>query len=116
MIPMIRPSSTNGERTTKSFAPIYFIIAISSLRTVIPMVTVLLIRKIETPNRIKMIAIDTYPTSTLTLESVFATTSDLLTFLTPSSPSANFTSSFCVAESDLLLEIILLSLSSCGFI
>ena len=56
---MIRPSITNGDLTTKSFAPIYFMIAISSFLTVIPIVTVLLIRKIDTPNRIAMIAMET---------------------------------------------------------
>ena len=45
--------------SAKSIAPIYFIIAISSLLTVIPMVTVLLIRKIDTANRIPIMATDT---------------------------------------------------------
>ena len=57
--PMIRPSITNGARTNPSFAPMYFIIAISSRLTVIPMVTVLLIRNMDTASRIAMIATET---------------------------------------------------------
>ena len=39
-------------------APIYFIIPISSLRTEIPIITVLLIRKIDTASRIPIIPSD----------------------------------------------------------
>ena len=86
--PIRRPSNTNGARTKPSFAPMYFMIAISSRLTVIPIVTVLLIRKIETASRIKIIAAEMIPTSLFTLVRVLATVSDLLTFRTPSSFSA----------------------------
>ena len=38
---------TNGDRTKKSVAPIYFIIFISSFLTDMPIVTVLLIKNME---------------------------------------------------------------------
>ena len=98
--PMIRPSITNGARTNPSFAPIYFMIAISSRLTVIPIVTVLLIRNTDTASRIAIIATDTYPTSLFTLVSVFATTSDLLTLRTPSSDFAKDTTLFCFDTSE----------------
>ena len=59
MRPMIRPSTINGARTKKSVAPMSFIMAISSLRTAIPMVTVLLMRKMDTSSRMPMMATDT---------------------------------------------------------
>ena len=89
----------NGERTKKSVAPIYFIIAISSFLTEIPIVTVLLIRNTDTASRIAMIVTDTYPTSLFTLVSVLATISDLLTLRTPSRLIANSTTSFCLETS-----------------
>ena len=46
--PIIIPSNTKGDLTKKSVAPTYFMIFISSERTVIPVVIVLLIRKMET--------------------------------------------------------------------
>ena len=82
------------------FAPIYFMIAISSRLTVIPIVTVLLIRNTDTASRIAIIATDTYPTSLFTLVSVFATTSDLLTLRTPSSDFAKDTTLFCFDTSE----------------
>ena len=57
--PMRIPSTTNGDLTRKSVAPISFMIAISSRLTAIPVVTVLLIRKIATHRRIRMIPPDT---------------------------------------------------------
>ena len=57
--PISTPSKINGARTKLSFAPIYFIIAISSRRTVIPIVTVLLIRNTDTASKMAMIAADT---------------------------------------------------------
>ena len=57
--PMMIPSITKGERTKKSVAPIYFIMAISSLLTEIPMVTVFEIRKIDTKRSIAIMPIDT---------------------------------------------------------
>ena len=47
-----------GKRTKKLVAPISFIIPISSLRTEIPMATVLLIRKMATASRIPMMAME----------------------------------------------------------
>ena len=58
--PIIMPSNTNGARTKKSVAPMYFIIDISSFLTEIPIVTVLLIKKSDTASKIRMIAADTY--------------------------------------------------------
>lgn len=68
-------------------APIYFIIVISSLRTEIPIVTVLLIKKIDTANRIAMIPTEMYAINALIPVSVEAVISDLFTVLTPSKPS-----------------------------
>ena len=49
----------NGALTNKFVAPISFMIPISSFRTEIPIVTVLLIRKTDTARRIRMIAMET---------------------------------------------------------
>ena len=57
--PMSIPSIRNGALTKKSVAPRYFIIAISSCLTVIPIITVLLIRKTATPTRMMIIASET---------------------------------------------------------
>ena len=76
---MKTPSTTNGCRTKASLAPISFIIAISSLRTEIPTITVLLIKNTETAKRITTIAIDTIVIALLISVRVFAATSDLLT-------------------------------------
>ena len=57
--PRIIPSRRNGARTKLSVAPIYFIIPISSLRTVIPTEIVLLIRKMAISSRITITATDT---------------------------------------------------------
>ena len=53
------PSSTKGDLTKKSVAPMYFMILISSERTEMPMATVLLIRKTLTASRITMMPTDT---------------------------------------------------------
>ena len=70
--PIIMPSMTNGERTKKSVAPIYFMIFISSFLTEIPMVTVLLIKKIDTANKIAIMPRETYAIKALTPLSVVA--------------------------------------------
>ena len=64
------------------------------------MATVLLIRKMETPNRIRMMATEIYATRTFTLESMLATRSDFFTLRTPSRLPANRTRSCWVVESD----------------
>ena len=79
IIPRIIPSITNGTLTKKSVAPISFIIPISSCRTEIPIVIVLLIRKNATASKIKIIANDTYPISLLNVDRVFAADCDWLT-------------------------------------
>ena len=56
--PISIPSITNGALTKKSVAPMYFIMLISSLRTEIPIVTVLLIKNIDTAKRIAIIPIE----------------------------------------------------------
>ena len=60
--PMITPSMMNGALTNTFVAPISFMIPISSFRTVIPMVIVLLIRNIDTSISITTIPMDAYPT------------------------------------------------------
>ena len=59
IIPIVIPSTKNGASTNASVAPIYFIIDISSLRTVIPITIVFVIRNIDTARRIIIIAIAT---------------------------------------------------------
>ena len=56
--PRIIPSRRNGSRTKASVAPMYFIIPISSLRTEIPIDTVLLIRNMEITRRIPITAME----------------------------------------------------------
>ena len=48
IIPIVIPSTKNGALTNASVAPINFIMEISSLRTVIPITMVFVIRNIET--------------------------------------------------------------------
>jgi len=79
MIPIAIPSTKNGALTNASVAPINFIIEISSLRTVIPMTIVLVIRKMETASRIIITAIATYPTSFAALDRPLAVASERLT-------------------------------------
>ena len=79
--PIKIPSMTKGERTKKSVAPIYFIIFISSFRTDIPIVTVLLIRKMDTANNIPIMPMDMYAISALMPLNVMAVISDLLILL-----------------------------------
>ena len=57
--PIRIPSTTNGDLTRKSVAPMSFMIAISSFLTAIPVVTVLLIRNIATHKRMRMIPPET---------------------------------------------------------
>ena len=61
----------------------YFIIAISSFRTVIPIITVLLIRKIATNTRIKITAMEIYPIRRLKFVKLSAIIWDAFTSLTP---------------------------------
>ena len=55
-IPIIIPSIMNGIRINASVAPTNFIMAISSLRTLIPIVIVVLIRNMDTASSIMIIA------------------------------------------------------------
>ena len=57
--PIRIPSIRNGALTNRFVAPISYMIPISSFRTEIPIVTVLLIRKTDTARRIRMIAMET---------------------------------------------------------
>ena len=84
MIPMMIPSTTNGALTKKSVAPMYFMILISSFLTAIPMVTVLLIRNIDTKSRMMIIPAEIYAISTFKPLKVLAVTSERLTSLTTS--------------------------------
>ena len=70
-------------------------ILISCLLTVIPIITVLLIKKIPTPNKITIKAIDTYPKSFENLLNVSFACSECLTFLTPSTFEILFTKASC---------------------
>ena len=92
---MMTPSMMNGALTNTFVAPMSFMIPISSLRTVIPIVIVLLIRKMDTSISMTTIPMDAYPTSDESVVMLSAVTSELLTFLTPESPCANATNSGC---------------------
>ena len=56
--PINTPSNKKDARTKISFAPINFIMAISSLRTEIPIVIVLLIKNKDTNNKIEITPMD----------------------------------------------------------
>ena len=85
--PISMPSITKGALTKKSVAPTYFMMAISSLLTDIPIVTVLEIRNTDTRRSTAMIPTETYVSRLLNPLSIFAVISERFTLRTPSIPS-----------------------------
>ena len=84
---MITPSMINGAQIKKSDAPISRIMAISGLRTTIPVEMVEWIKKTDTSTRIRISTAEPAPTILLAPDKVPATSADRFTSRTPAMDS-----------------------------